>query len=174
MFGDWNLDLTSFCRTVDYHLRTGLSIKSLQSHIDVRKFWQVERKMNTFWAIFVSAILWCSHIRQNPRLWPWPVQLFWTWLWNWIGLQGPWECRIWLRNLLRALWNRLEKIFGLDFGFYRAMNYRSISIVKCLNIVTNLLLTLLQIANSVTISNYDRTFLINSDDLGIFSHLEAD
>ena len=33
---DWNLDLTSFCRTVDYHLWTGLSIKSLQSHFYVR------------------------------------------------------------------------------------------------------------------------------------------
>ena len=91
---DRNLDLTSFCRTVDYHLRTGLTIKSLQLHIDVRKFWQVGRKMNTFSAIFVSAILWCSRICQNHRLWPWPVQPFWTWLWNWIGLKGPWEWRI--------------------------------------------------------------------------------
>ena len=87
MFVDWNLDLTSFCRTVDYHLWTGLSIKSLQSHFYVRTFLQVERKMNTFWAIFVSAILWCSLIGQNHRLWPWPVQPFGTWLWNWIGLK---------------------------------------------------------------------------------------
>ena len=121
MFVDWNLDLTSFCRTVDYHLWTGLSIKSLQSHFYVRTFLQVERKMNAFWAIFVSAILWCSRICQNHRLWPWLVQPFWTWLWNWIGLKGPWEWRIWLRNWLRALWNGLEKRFRLDFGFYRAM-----------------------------------------------------
>ena len=121
MFVDWNLDLTSFCRTVDYHLWTGLSIKSFQSHFYVRTFLQVERKMNTFWAIFVSAILWCSLIGQNHRLWPWPVQPFGTWLWNWIGLKGPWECWIWLRNWLWALWNGLEKKIGLDFGLNRAM-----------------------------------------------------